>query len=221
KSPKHDWVSFNVKQILDSQATHSFNSETLKYLYSIYGVTDTPTILYPHDAVLYLRFPESQLQQLKSCQLQVVLVNEKEFSVLKNASLLQHPSLINRLTSLTTAQQTWIPSNFGKGGIFKGTWNLLQLNKKYGWAEVNQFWAQNPDLLPGEQRFDPAFVNYRLMLNYVNHFHYVVNEVICGDKPHTFQHRIATVKVVGPFETQLEFAGLEDQTDDPPNWCEG
>merc|ERR1719191_1537974 len=87
---------------------HAFN-EPLKFLYAKSKIFRSFDALFPHQVVSFVRFDTKQLQKLKSCQLQVGVVNRKEFEVLR-PYLTKHNRVYQSeefLTSLTTSNFTW------------------------------------------------------------------------------------------------------------------
>ncbi|CAE7448576.1 unnamed protein product [Symbiodinium natans] len=65
-------------------ASHLFD-DTMMYWYLKRNVFQSLSDFFEHKVALYMRFDRDQLRQLKSCQLQVGLINEAAFNLVKDA----------------------------------------------------------------------------------------------------------------------------------------
>jgi hypothetical protein len=95
------------------EATHSFG-ESLKIFYKegrVFGEVET---FYNHSAVLFVRFDPAELQDIKMCQLQVVMYNKGIFEALKELEALDDRAYHSPewFPTLTTDPSTYAPDFF-------------------------------------------------------------------------------------------------------------
>ena len=104
-----------------SSDTHEFD-ESMKYIYQSWGVFDSYKGFFDHTAVAFFRVDTKQTQNVKSCQLQVGLVNRLEYEGVRSV-LSKHNreyQTASNLPSLSTNNWTWHPINYNK--LESGTW---------------------------------------------------------------------------------------------------
>ena len=88
--------------------SHAFD-ESLKYVYAKWKVFSAYDRFFDHDIATFVRFDRKQLKDVKSCQLQIGLVNKLEYEALRK-NLIKHDREYAKskwLPSLATGNFSW------------------------------------------------------------------------------------------------------------------
>lgn len=101
--------------MMGSSSAHDFD-ESLKWLYDRWRIFDRYDDFFDHEVAVFFRFDTKQLRDVKSCQLQVGVVNNIEYDVLR-PELIKHDRYYQRrdkgLTTLRSGNWSWDPSVYG------------------------------------------------------------------------------------------------------------
>ncbi|CAJ1370768.1 unnamed protein product [Effrenium voratum] len=102
-----------VKTFNDMQGSTSshFFDDTMMYWYLKRNVFQSLTDFFEHKVALYLRFDRDQLRQLKSCQLQVGLLNQALFNLVKD-NVKQDRRLFGAFPFFKSNPFCWTPDNW-------------------------------------------------------------------------------------------------------------
>jgi len=157
-----------VKTFNDMQgatASHLFD-DTMMYWYLKRNVFQSLADFFEHKVALYMRFDRDQLRQLKSCQLQVGLVNEAMFNLVKD-DIKEDRRLFAAFPFLKSNPFCWRPDNwnpithrFSPGTDASVTANLVTLQATMRLDELLQFVFATGWTLP--QAPSSADINLRL-----------------------------------------------------------
>ena len=74
--------------MMGTSLSHAFD-ESLKYVYAKWNVFSSYDRFFEHDAATFVRFDRKQLRNVKSCQLQVGMVNKLQYDGLRT-EMMQH-----------------------------------------------------------------------------------------------------------------------------------
>jgi hypothetical protein len=126
-TPAHEAVGGSLHSMVASHAAHQY-ANSLRILYGEYGLFAQPEAddgadgFYPHTAHLFVRFEPDELAALKRCQFQVLLANQAQYAVLKDAQALKNRAYQGQdyFPASQTQGYVWHPGNFKVRNPTKG-----------------------------------------------------------------------------------------------------
>jgi hypothetical protein len=197
-----------MSELVGTSMTHKFD-ESLKYIYQAYNAFGSTGQFFDHNFYAFARFDRKQLRYLKSCQMQVGVVNRLEYDALR-PELRKYDRMYqgsDYLKTLSYDDWSWNPSYYESTS---GTWrrktsydNMLMVgsavNATYAmeFANYTDLGTYNVNVTKALYRqygvngktattASPLFVDWMFYASYVNNFKYTVESIMCDGRSGSF-----------------------------------
>mmetsp|Transcript_9162 Transcript_9162/g.33826 ORF Transcript_9162/g.33826 Transcript_9162/m.33826 type:complete len:1316 (-) Transcript_9162:34-3981(-) len=203
----------DVRRLIGERASHRYLEETYRGIASL--EQNAAVNFFNHTVSLFVRIPASMLKSIKSCELQLGLINTAEFNALEYQ--LQTMATHKNLTSLLSTQETWNPSNFSTTSHkLQENFNLILLRKEYTEKDVERFRSVNPSA----NQFDiNEAINWNLFVNYVGNMITVAEKIECSESAIFSKAVGASTSKIGTIGTQLSISAGYGYNSKLPNFC--
>eukprot|EP00397_Hematodinium_sp_SG-2012_P000345 GEMP01000345.1.p1 GENE.GEMP01000345.1~~GEMP01000345.1.p1 ORF type:complete len:2348 (+),score=515.02 GEMP01000345.1:124-7044(+) len=198
-------VSKTLSDMLGVSLSQAFPTDSLKYMYARWNMFADNEDFFEHDAYVFFRVDPEQMRLIKSCQLQVGLVNALEFKTFQ-PYLKMHDREMQKndyLTSIRSTTKSWDPDKYSaRTGTYRRLYSsdtlllvqskitkervmeLMNTNNIEGMAKVNTsgMLEDDVDLTRDPSKPPLEFVDWMFWVSYVNNFKRTADTMICDGK---------------------------------------